>query len=127
MTTQDEVMRVGPLLIDFAGRSVALDDDGELRLLPVTRLEFDVLAMLGRAGGDDVRRAKLLDAVWGRESDVSDHAIDTTMSTLRSKLGERRGLIETVRGVGYRLRIDSATPSPPGNGRAPRERRGGRS
>jgi two-component system phosphate regulon response regulator PhoB len=95
-----ELLRLGPIEVETATRTATLGDGQELAL---TRLEFDVFALLVRAQGAPVRRAVLFDAVWGRSNDVSDHAMETLMSVLRAKLGPARGMIRTVRKVGYAL------------------------
>jgi two-component system phosphate regulon response regulator PhoB len=50
-------------------------------------------------------RNQLIDKAIGNDADVSDRTIDVHVTSLRGKLGTARKLIETVRGVGYRLAI----------------------
>jgi DNA-binding response OmpR family regulator len=73
----------------------------------LTALEFDLLAVLARDPGVVVGRQSLLDRVWGAEFVADDHLVDVHIANLRRKLGDDPGhprFIETVRGVGYRLR-----------------------
>ena len=69
--------------------------------------EFDLLEYLMRKPGVVFSREALLQSVWGWDFDGGSRTVDVHVQTLRQKLGERAGCIETVRGVGYRL-ADSA-------------------
>ncbi len=88
---------VGDLSIDFTGRSVSVAG------IPValTPKEFDLLAVLARVPGCTIDRQRLLLDVWHSDYPALSRTLDVHMATLRSKLGP--GLIDTVRGVGYRL------------------------
>lgn len=91
-----------------------LELDEERRIVRVdgaavalTAIEFDVLALLARDPGVVVGRQAILDRVWGPEFVADDHLVDVHVGNLRRKLGDdpaRPRFIETVRGVGYRLR-----------------------
>jgi DNA-binding response OmpR family regulator len=73
----------------------------------LTALEFDLLAVLARDPGVVVRRQAFLDRVWGPTIVADDHLVDVHVANLRRKLGDdpaRPRFIETIRGVGYRLR-----------------------
>ncbi|HLO36814.1 MAG TPA: response regulator transcription factor [Candidatus Deferrimicrobium sp.] len=67
----------------------------------LTTTEFDLLALLARDPGVVVTRADILSAVWGPAFVGDDHLVDVHVANLRRKIGE--GLVETVRGVGYKL------------------------
>ena len=54
-------------------------------------------------------RSVLMDRVWGLESEPENRTLDVHIRTLRSKLGEAGSLIETVRGIGYRMRGEDRT------------------
>lgn len=86
----------GPLQVDEARRTVSLEGEP----VPLTPTEFDILALLTRQPGVVVSRPDLLAIVWGPEYD-DDHLVDVHVANLRRKVGE--GVIETVRGVGYKL------------------------
>jgi two-component system response regulator RegX3 len=105
-----EVMTCGPLTIDLRARRAQVDDT-ELEL---TRKEFDLLALLAREQGAAVRREQILREVWDTHWYGPTKTLDVHIGSLRKKLGHP-GLIETVRGVGFRL-DESATehsPAPP--------------
>ena len=91
------------LEVDEARRSVRIDG----RRVELTALEFDLLAVLARDPGTVIRRSALLDRVWGPEFVADEHLVDVHVANLRRRLGddaEHPRFIETVRGVGYRLR-----------------------
>ena len=73
----------------------------------LTALEFNLLAVLSRSPGVVISRQVLLDEVWGSSLAGDDHLVDVHVATLRRKLGDDPAsprFVETVRGVGYRLR-----------------------
>ena len=72
--------------------------------VPLTRLEYAVLAYLEDYRGRPVSRASLLAAVWGYASEGGSNVVEAVIRTLRKKLGSEAEAIETVTGVGYRLR-----------------------
>ena len=91
------------LELDEARRAVTVDG----RPAGLTALEFDVLATLARDPGTVVRRSTLLDRVWGPDFVADEHLVDVHVANLRRRLGddaEHPRFVETVRGVGYRLR-----------------------
>jgi DNA-binding response OmpR family regulator len=92
-------LEVGDVRIDPAARR-AWRGDTELELTPK---EFDLLAALARDPGAAVSRRRLLEDVWQTTWYGSTKTIDVHVAALRRKLGDP-GLIETVRGVGFRLR-----------------------
>jgi DNA-binding response OmpR family regulator len=74
--------------------------------LDLTRVEFDLLACLLAAPGRVFTRAQLIDRVWGDGFAITDRTVDSHVKGLRKKVSEAGGdaaLIETVRGVGYRV------------------------
>jgi len=94
------VLTAGDLVLDQAKR-VALRAGKPLDL---TKKEFGLLEELLKAGGSVVSSEELLDRVWDANADPFTTTVRVTMMTLRRKLGEPP-LIETVVGVGYRMRI----------------------
>jgi DNA-binding response OmpR family regulator len=91
------------LTLDEGRRAVTVDG----RPADLTALEFDLLATLARDPGTVIRRATLLDRVWGADFVADEHLVDVHVANLRRRLGDdadRPRFIETVRGVGYRLR-----------------------
>jgi len=76
------------------------------RALELTRVEFDLLSTLLDGPGRVYTRAQLIDRVWGDGFAITDRTIDSHVKSLRRKVGEAGGdpgVIETVRGVGYRV------------------------
>jgi two-component system, OmpR family, response regulator RegX3 len=94
-----QAMRVDGLQLDPRARRATLNGS-ELVLTPK---EFDLLALLIRDPGAAVRREQIFEEVWGSRWYGSSKAIDVHVAALRRKLGDP-GWIETVRGVGFRLR-----------------------
>ena len=70
--------------------------------LALRTLEFELLAELARNAGRVVKRDGLLDRVWGLSFAGGTRTVDVHVAQLRKKLG-RPDLIQTIRGVGYRL------------------------
>lgn len=74
--------------------------------LELTRVEFDLLACMLAAPGRVFTRAQLIERIWGDNFAITDRTIDSHVKALRRKVadaGGEPGLIETVRGVGYRV------------------------
>src|SRR6266478_3600665 len=93
----------GGLRVDARTRRAALAG----KELALSRTEFNLLAAFVKAPGRVFERSQLLDAVWGSDVVVGDRTVDVHVKALRRKLEEAGGdpkLLETVRGVGYRLR-----------------------
>ena len=98
-------LRVANLTLNSSTREVRRGE----RPVSLTRTEFALLELLMRRPGAVVDRERLLEAVWGFDSDVQSNTLDVFIRLLRNKIesaGEIR-LIETVRGVGYRLRTST--------------------
>jgi len=91
---------VGALEVDERARRATLDG----RELELTPKEFDLLVTLARDPGAAVSRQHLLAEVWHTSWYGSAKTIDVHVAALRRKLGDP-GWIETVRGVGFRLRV----------------------
>jgi DNA-binding response OmpR family regulator len=92
------IVEVGPIRIDPAARTVSVA--GEPKTL--TRKEFDILASLARQPGVAMTRERIMLDVW-QTTWSGKHTLEVHVASLRAKLGDP-GLVETVRGVGYRLR-----------------------
>lgn len=71
--------------------------------IELTRKEFELLLYLMENKGLVLTRNKILSHVWGYDFDGETRTVDVHVRTLRQKLGEAENLIETVRGVGYRI------------------------
>jgi len=96
--------RCGALEIDRATRQAKLGGVG----LTLTDREYGLLLYLVDRPDRVVKRSDLLVDVWGTGVDASSNLIDFHVSRLREKLGDRAWMVETVRGVGYRLRAQKA-------------------
>ena len=97
--------RVGPLRIDHAAHRAFVDRDE----VALTALEFKLLSTFMSRVGRLQTRGTLLRDVWGLSGDLQTRTVDTHVKRLREKLLGGRGLIETVRGLGYRM-SDPAEP-----------------
>ncbi|MBF8188418.1 response regulator transcription factor [Nonomuraea sp. K274] len=95
---RDEVVSVGDVRIDLSSRQVTVAGEP----VTLTRREFDVLALLAREPGVVRGREEILDEVWGDPLLSASRSLDVHVAGLRSKTG-RPGLVETLRGTGYRL------------------------
>jgi DNA-binding response OmpR family regulator len=100
--TEEGEARVGPLRVDYRKSLVELEG----RPVPLTWREFEVLRLLAQERGRVVRRMALLALLLGSPDAASPRLIDTYVKSIRKKLGKAGRLIETVRGVGYRLSTD---------------------
>jgi DNA-binding response OmpR family regulator len=98
--------------------SVALDRTGRRasfagKSLELTRVEFDLLALLSEHAGRVYTRGEFIARVWGNGFAITDRTIDSHIKSLRRKLtdaGAPAGVIQTVRGVGYRMAsLDTAS------------------
>lgn len=74
------------------------------RQIQLSATEFSILEFLMRNPGWVFSRTKIIDAVRGKDYPVTERSVDVQVLGLRKKLGDFGSLIETVRGVGYRLR-----------------------
>jgi len=92
-------LHVGELVVDVRARRAQVDG----RELELTPKEFDLLAALAADPGAAISRRRLLEEVWETSWYGSAKTIDVHVAALRRKLGDP-GWIETVRGVGFRLR-----------------------
>ena len=76
-------------------------------MVELTAREFALAETLMRHPGQVLSREQLLSHVWGYDFDPGSNVVDVYIGYLRRKLGD--GVIETVRGMGYRLRVWTAT------------------
>ena len=100
--TDDEAaeLGIGPFQIN-PGRHEVLVDNEPAQL---TRTEFRILHLLARRPGWVHTRYQIVNAVHGEDYPVTDRSVDVQIAGLRKKLGKAAEYIETVRGVGYKLR-----------------------
>jgi len=88
------------LLVDARGGSAILDGT----VLTLTRGEFRLLALLSSRPGRVYTRAQIIDAMQDEERSVTERTVDVQLVGLRKKLGAWAAHIETIRGVGYRVK-----------------------
>lgn len=94
-----EALEVGPLRLDPSSRQVLLNG----RALSLTAREYLILELLCRRAGTIVSRTELWESVWESGLEPNSNVVDVYVGYLRSKLGEHRDLLKTVRGAGYCL------------------------
>lgn len=104
LTKADDALRVGNVELSNARHEVTVAG----KPVALTLREFELLAYLMARPGIVCTRESLLQHVWGWDFDGGSRTVDVHVQTLRSKLEGSDAVIETVRGVGYRLRGDVA-------------------
>lgn len=95
-----DVIRLEKLEINVPNYTVTIGS----RNVVLTRKEFETLVYLVQHRGRVISRETLLNVVWGENVHVVDRTVDVHISKVREKLGNYGELIETVKGVGYRVR-----------------------
>ncbi|MFB9330713.1 response regulator transcription factor [Paenibacillus aurantiacus] len=97
----EETVQLGPMRLNRSSHEVQL---GDQRIL-LTPREFQIVDLLAVNRGRVLTRELILDRIWGYDSDVSLKIIDATVKLARKKLelAGQQGLIQSVRGVGYRI------------------------
>lgn len=91
--------QIGPLFVSPEQHIVRVDGEN----VTLTNKEFELLCLLFDNQGIVLTRQVLMDRVWGFEAERENRTLDVHIRTLRVKLGAAGCLIETVRGVGYKL------------------------
>ena len=98
---EEQVLRRKGLVMDLAERTVTAEGER----VTLTYKEFELLRLFLSAPGVAFTREKLLASVWDAEFSGETRTVDMHIRTLRQKLGNYGGMIETVRNVGYRLEV----------------------
>lgn len=93
-------IEIGPIFIDVEQFVVKID--GQEIFLP--KKEFEILLYLASNPGIVFKREQLLRDIWGSDVLVIDRTVDVHVRKIREKLGQHSELIETIKGVGYKLR-----------------------
>jgi DNA-binding response OmpR family regulator len=97
-----EILRAGAITLDQVRRTVTLDGSG----IDLTLTEYELLRLFLLNPRRVLPRQLILDRVWGYDFYGNENNVEVYVGYLRRKLGdEARRLIETVRGVGYRLNV----------------------
>lgn len=94
------IIKVGPVTIDSDNYEATRNGEK----IQLTLKEFELLKLLASTPGKVLTRDYLLDRIWGYEFYGETRTVDVHIRHLRQKLGDDQYLIETVRGVGYKLR-----------------------
>jgi two-component system phosphate regulon response regulator PhoB len=94
-----ELLNADGLEIDLARHRVTLDK----KELVLTLMEFKLLVTLLKRKGEVQSRDMLLSDVWDIDRSINTRTIDTHITRLREKLGEKGYMIKTIRGIGYKL------------------------
>jgi two-component system phosphate regulon response regulator PhoB len=94
------LLRAGAIELDVDAHLVRVDGEE----LPLTLQEFRLLTYLVQGKGRVRTRDELLRDVWNASPELETRTVDTHVKRLRDKLGPAGEIIETVRGVGYRIR-----------------------
>jgi DNA-binding response OmpR family regulator len=97
VTEESTMLSAGGVSLDLRSRRATADD----RTIELTAREFALLETFLRHPGHVLTREQLLSHVWGYDFDPGSNVVDVYVRYLRKKLGE--GVIDTVRGMGYRL------------------------
>lgn len=97
---KEDILKKNLLEVDFSKHRVWVSKQE----VTLTATEFKLLEYLLKSQGRVLTRDLLLDKVWGYDASVTTRTVDTHIKRLREKLGDAGELVETVRGVGYRLK-----------------------
>ncbi|MHC5111878.1 MAG: response regulator [Planctomycetota bacterium] len=98
---EGETITLGPITLDRSRHELTVDG----KPVTLTSTEFGILWQLLAARGRVLSREQLIDAALGTTAVVTDRTIDVHIAALRKKLGSAAPLIQTVRGVGYTVRL----------------------
>jgi len=104
IANQDQTLKAGPLLFDRKSLRFCVDDK-EIKL---TAKELAIIELLMSNPGTLFSRERILDNVWGLNMDPLTNVVDVYIGRLRKKIDRDSGnsMIETVRGLGYRLELE---------------------
>ena len=94
-----EEYRIGSLYVCPSKHMVTVNKEP----VSLTLKEYEMLCLLLKNSGMVLSRIQLLNQIWGYEFDGESRTVDVHIRTLRQKLGEAGDLIETIRGIGYKM------------------------
>ena len=101
-TSNEKVMELNNIAIDSNAHVVTVDNIA----VDLSPTEYDLLLYLVKNKGIALSRQQILNGVWDYDYFGDSRAVDTNIKRLRAKLGEQGELIQTVRGLGYKLEVD---------------------
>ena len=97
--TEDRVYTAGNVVLNPKAHTVK----AEGKEVALTLKEFEMLYLMLKNRGTVFSRDRLLEEIWGYDYDGENRTVDVHIKTLRTKLGDSGAIIETVRGVGYKI------------------------
>ena len=97
--TADKVYSAGGVYLNPTKHTVTADG----KEVALTLKEFEMLLIMLKNRGTVFSRDRLLEEIWGYDYDGENRTVDVHIKTLRTKLGDCGAIIETVRGVGYKI------------------------
>ncbi|MCU7496416.1 MAG: response regulator transcription factor [Ignavibacteria bacterium] len=97
---------LGPLEIDREKFEAKVDGVN----IHFLKKEFEILTYIALKPGRVMNRESILNEIWGEDSYITERAIDVHIRKIREKLGKHSDLIETIKGVGYRIRDTENAP-----------------
>ena len=95
-----EIIQFGKLKINSSNRQVMLGNS----IIPLTKIEFDILYLLSSKSDKVMRRTEILENIKENNEIVIDRVVDVHIKKIRDKLGTYKNIIETVHGMGYIVR-----------------------
>lgn len=98
--SENEEYTAGPVYLCVTKHVVKVDGKD----VKLTYKEFELLAMLMKHREKVFERDEILEKIWGYDFDGENRTVDVHIRTLRSKLGDAGNIIETIRGVGYKIK-----------------------
>ncbi|MGN1480913.1 response regulator [Porcipelethomonas sp.] len=104
-TVEERELKTGDIVVNLDKHKVTAGGKDVV----LTYKEFELLCMLIESQGVVLTRNQLLENIWGYDFTGETRTIDVHIRSLRSKLGESGNLIETVRGIGYRIGGENET------------------
>ena len=99
---ESRILRAGGVSIDLAGHTVEANG----ARVELTYKEYELLKLFMSHPGTAFTRDQLFNDIWGMDYCGESRTVDMHIRTLRQKLGECGSMIQTVRGVGYRLEVE---------------------
>ena len=97
---KEDSFHIGPLYVSLSKHVVKVNGE---EVTTLTYKEFELLSLLLQNQETVFSRDRILQSIWGYDFDGESRTVDVHVRTLRQKLGDAGGLIETVRGFGYKL------------------------
>lgn len=107
----DPAVQFGPITLDTVRLAAVINDSGKQEVLELTPLEFRLLLFFVQNSDRCLSRQQILKDVWGNETHVLERSVDSTVATLRRKLGHHGKMLKSVHRVGYQLRPLAAKKS----------------